>query len=62
MTVFPVLTPIVGGVAYPTAGEGVGAQAYAPYPAPPGYRWDFVTYNGELVTYNGEPVVALVVA
>src|SRR4051812_48125606 len=24
MTIFPVLTPIVGGVAYPTVGEGLG--------------------------------------
>lgn len=40
--------------------KGGGASAYAPYPAPSGYRWDFVTYNGARVTYNAEPVVALI--
>jgi hypothetical protein len=43
-----------------TRNTGVGAAAYAPYVAPAGYRWDFVTYNGARVTYNAEPVVALI--
>lgn len=30
-----------------------------PYPAPPGYRWEQVTYGGEAVTSGGEPVVHL---
>lgn len=38
------------------------ASAYAPFPAPSGFRWDFVTSNGERVTSNSEPVVALVEA
>lgn len=37
----------------------VGASAGMP-PAPPGYHWDFVTYNGQQVTSNGVNVVALV--
>lgn len=36
-----------------------GAARWAPYPAPSGYRWDFVTHNSERVTHGGEPVVAL---
>ncbi|WAC26352.1 hypothetical protein [Ancylobacter sp. SL191] len=40
--------------------RGTPASAYARTPAPAGYRWDFVTYNGERVTFRGEPVVALV--
>lgn len=43
-----------------TLSKGVGASRYAPYAAPSGYRWDFVTYNGERVTYAGSPVVALI--
>jgi len=37
-----------------------GAAYYAPYPAPSGYKWDFVTSSGTRVTSNGVPVVALV--
>ena len=37
-----------------------GAASFAPYTAPAGYRWDFVTYNGERVTSEGVPVVALI--
>jgi len=40
-------------------GTGGGAARYASYPAPSGFRWDFVTLNGERVTLNNEPVVAL---
>jgi hypothetical protein len=36
-----------------------GAASYAATPAPSGYVWDFVTFNGLTVTQNGEPVVAL---
>ena len=43
-----------------TRNTGGGAASYASYPAPSGYRWDFVTYNGARVTYNAEPVVALI--
>ena len=32
----------------------------APYPAPPGFHWEYVTSNGERVTSNGEAVVSLV--
>lgn len=38
----------------------VNAASFAPYPAPPGYHWEFVTSNGQKVTSNGQPVVALV--
>lgn len=44
------LTPITGKL----------ASGYAPYPAPSGYRWAFVTSSGERVTSNGVPIVALV--
>jgi hypothetical protein len=30
-----------------------------PYPAPSGYRWDYVTENNIRVTEAGTPVVAL---
>lgn len=39
---------------------GAGASSFAPYPAPAGYHWDFVTFNGERVTSNGALVVSLV--
>jgi hypothetical protein len=35
-------------------------DAYAPYPAPAGFHWQFVTQNGVRVTENGVPVVELV--
>lgn len=41
-------------------GTGGSAASYASSPAPDGYRWDFVTFNGASVTFNGEPVVSLV--
>jgi hypothetical protein len=37
-----------------------GASAFAPYPAPNGYHWEFVTSNSELVTMSGKPVISLV--
>lgn len=40
--------------------QGGGAARYAPYPAPSGYRWDFVTEDGVRVTQDNEPVVDLV--
>lgn len=44
----------------PTLGAVGSASAYASHPAPPGYRWVFVTDNGARVTDNGIPVVDLV--
>lgn len=41
-------------------GTGGNPAAWASSPAPSGYRWDFVTFNGERVTRSGEPVVSLV--
>lgn len=40
--------------------EGVSASAYGSSPAPAGYHWEFVTWNGEVVTSRGVPVVDLV--
>lgn len=40
--------------------KGVGASSFAPYPAPTGWRWDFVTEDGVRVTEDNEPVVDLV--
>lgn len=40
--------------------RGGGAARYAPYAAPAGWRWDFVTEGNERVTQNNEPVVDLV--
>jgi hypothetical protein len=56
---------VISGVIRPpvrgfSLSKGVGASQYAPYPAPSGFRWDFVTYSGERVTSSGEPVVALI--
>lgn len=31
-----------------------------PYPAPTGYRWDYVVSGSEMVVSNNEPVVTLV--
>lgn len=39
--------------------KGGGASRFAPYPAPAGFYWDFVTQDGERVTEGGEPVVDL---
>lgn len=40
-------------------GKGVAA-AYASFPAPAGFRWDFLTSAGQRVTVSGRPVVVLV--
>jgi len=45
------VTGVLGGANNPAAGMP---------PAPPGYHWAFVTYNGQQVTYNSANVVALV--
>lgn len=55
---------VVGGVVRSmirglTSPKGVGAAAYAPYAAPAGYRWDFVTEGGATVTERNIPVVEL---
>jgi hypothetical protein len=50
---------VVAGVLY-TPDKGVWASAYASYPAPNGYRWEFVTSFDERVTSFGVPVVSLV--
>lgn len=42
--------------------KGGGAAAFASFAAPAGFRWDFVTLNGQRVALNGEPVVTLVEA
>ena len=48
---------------YPLASvKGGGAAAFASFAAPAGFRWDFVTLNGQRVALNGEPVVTLVEA
>jgi hypothetical protein len=54
--------PPGGGPAFDPLGLGTGGSAasYASSPAPSGYRWDFVTENGERVTEDGWPVVELV--
>jgi hypothetical protein len=39
---------------------GLNASHFASRPAPSGFRWDFVTQNGQTVTQNGAPVVDLV--
>lgn len=57
----PLLQPVLVPLAQRGLGLGTGGAAvWAPYPAPSGFRWDFVTSNGDRVTSNGEPVVALV--
>ena len=43
-----------------TLSKGVRASFYAPFAAPAGYRWDFVTDNGSRVTAGGVLVVALI--
>ncbi len=54
--------PPGGGSAFDPLGHGTGGNpaAWASSPAPSGYRWDFVTFNGAMVTRSGEPVVSLV--
>lgn len=42
-----------------TADTGGGANRWAPYPAPAGYYWDFVTEDGSIVTQDNEPAVEL---
>jgi len=55
-------SPIRGRLPFadPTYGTGGNPVAYASYPAPSGYRWDFVTDGGAIVTDGGIPVVDLV--
>lgn len=52
-------TPLSGGM---VIGHGTGGNpgAYASYPAPSGFRWEFVTDGGVVVTDGGIPVVDLV--
>ena len=40
-----------------TSNKGVGVSG--PYPAPAGYRWDYVVENGMPVTEGGQSVVVL---
>lgn len=40
--------------------KGGGAASYAPFPAPTGFRWDFLTSSGQRVTSSGVPVVVLI--
>lgn len=51
------LTPALRGI---TLAPGGSAASFASYLAPVGYRWEFVTFNGERLTLAGEPVVHLV--
>ena len=44
-----------------TLGAGLGTGGVSgPYPAPTGYRWDYVVSGSEMVVSNNEPVVTLV--
>lgn len=44
----------------PNLPAGGGANSYAPYAAPAGAHWEFVTRDGVTVTSNGVPIVGLV--
>lgn len=37
-----------------------GASINPPYPAPSGFHWDFVVFNGQQVTSKNQPAIALV--
>jgi len=54
--------PLAPGLGPINLNKGGGASAYAPFAAPTGYRWDYVTtFLGERVTtFPGQPVVTLV--
>jgi hypothetical protein len=41
-------------------GEGVGASAYASFPAPAGWHWDFLTEGGVILIERNMPLVELV--
>lgn len=43
-----------------TLGSRGKAASFASSPAPAGYHWEFVTFQGIGVTFNSVPVVALV--
>lgn len=58
-SLLPSIIGLPGIVGSPSPGS-ISAASFASSPAPSGYHWEFVTYNGDRVTYGGEPVVALV--
>jgi hypothetical protein len=39
--------------------NGGGAAALAPFPAPAGMHWEFVTLNNAVVTKTGGPLIVL---
>jgi len=43
-----------------TPDKGGGASRYASYPAPAGWRWDFLYDRGVALTDRGVPLVELV--
>jgi len=51
----PMRAPSHGALAL---NEGVGAAAYAPFPAAPGWQWEFVVdYTGARYAHQSSPVV-----
>jgi len=42
--------------------KGGGASRYAPYAAPAGWRWEFLTEMGAILTDAGVPQIELVMA
>lgn len=36
-----------------------GGGVRPPYPAPPGYRWQYLTENGARLAENGQPLITL---
>lgn len=47
-----------GGGLMPDSANGGGAGSLAPFPAPTGLQWEYVTQNGPIVT-QGSPVIIL---
>lgn len=38
---------------------GLSASAFAPFPAPEGFAWQFLTEDGAILTEDGVPLVSL---
>jgi hypothetical protein len=54
------MTNIIVGIALGSpALSGGGAAALAPFPAPAGLHWEFVTQKNAVVTNNRGPVIIL---
>lgn len=58
--VLPLTAPLAHrGAALVLSDPVTAASRYAQYPAPPGFKWDFITITSRRVTAGNRPIVIL---